>query len=105
MTVTSAMKGLAPTVNTLLQAIIIDDKFADYGGKIDNLGLVSADPEENYDQLPTASTQCNHTYTADDYTALVADMYSGKITVSNDVTAAASDFATTVTVNDLGNIK
>ena len=37
--------------------------------------------------------------------ALVADLYSGKITVSNDVTAAVTDMAKTMTVNDLGNIK
>ena len=104
MTVTSAMKGLAPTVKTLLTAIS-EDKFADYGGKVEALGLVSADPEENYVQLPSATTQFNDSFTADDYKNLVADMYSGKITVSDDITAAATDVVKTITVKDLGNIK
>ena len=104
MTVTSAMKGLAPTVKTLLTAVS-EDKFADYGGKVEALGLVSGNPEENYVQLPSATTQFNDTFTADDYKALVADMYSGKITVSDDITASAADLGKTITVNDLGNIK
>ena len=44
MTVTSAMKGLAATVNAELQAIL-DGTFE--GGKVDNLGLVSDVPAEN----------------------------------------------------------
>ena len=103
MTVTSAMKGLAPTVKTLLQAIA-DGKFSEYAGKIDNLGLVSENPEENYVQL-AGSTQFNDKFSADDYKALVADMFSGKITVSNDITAKAADFGKTIQVNDLGNLK
>ena len=104
MTVTSAMKGLAPTVKTLLTAVA-EDKFADYGGKIDNLGLVSVNPADNYVQLPEESTQFGDGFTADDYKALVADMFSGKITVSNDITAKAADLATTIQVTDLGNLK
>ena len=104
MTVTSAMKGLAPTVKTLLTAVS-EDKFADYGGKIDNLGLVSENPADNYVQLPEASTQFGDGFTADDYKALVADMFSGKITVSNDITVKAADMATTIQVTDLGNLK
>ena len=42
MTVTSAMKGLAATVNTLLTAIK-DGKWSDYAGTLQNLGLVSGD--------------------------------------------------------------
>ena len=44
LTVTSAMKGLAPTVKNVLQAIS-EDKWEDYAGKIDNLGLISENPE------------------------------------------------------------
>ncbi len=102
MTVTSAMKGLAPTVKTMLTAVA-EGKFE--GGKVENLGLVSENPDENYVQLPTASTQFGDGFTVDDYKALVADMFSGKITVNNDITIAAADNAKTVTVNDLGNIK
>ncbi len=102
MTVTSAMKGLAPTVKTMLKAVS-DGKFE--GGKVENLGLVSENPEENYVQLPLETTQFGDGFTADDYKALVADMFGGKITVNNDIAAAAADNAKTVTVNDLGNIK
>ncbi len=101
MTVTSAMKGLAATVKTVL-ASIVDGKFE--GGKVENLGLVSEKPEENYVQL-AGSTQFGDGFTADDYAALVADMISGKVTVSNDTTVAAADNAKTITVNDLGNLK
>ena len=104
MTVTSAMKGLAPTVKHML-AEVLAGNFANYGGKIDTLGLVSENPEENYVQIPADSTQFGDGFTADDYTALVAKMFSGEITVSNDITVAAADVAKTITVEDLGNLK
>ncbi|MBR0199844.1 MAG: BMP family ABC transporter substrate-binding protein [Oscillospiraceae bacterium] len=102
MTVTSAMKGLAPTVKTMLAAVQAG-QFE--GGKVENLGLVSENPEENYVQLPSASTQFAEGFTAEDYAALVAAMFKGEITVSNDITVAAPSFATVITVNDLGNLK
>ena len=105
MTVTSAMKGLAPTVKTMLSEVVAGN-FANYGGKIDTLGLVSDNPEDNYVQLPMSSTQfADGKFTVDDYKALVADMFAGKITVSNETTKAASDFATVITVDDQGAIK
>ena len=101
MTVTSAMKGLAPTVKHLLSEVLAGN-FANYGGKIDTLGLVSANPEENYVQIPTASTQFEDgKFTADDYAALVSAMFDGTITVSNDITAMPA--VTNVNVEDLGN--
>ena len=103
MTVTSAMKGLAPTVKTELAAVVAGEF---KGGVIDNLGLVSENPEENFVQIPSASTQFEAgKFTAEDYTALVKSMLAGDVTVSNDVTKAASDFATVITLNDLGNLK
>ena len=98
MTVTSAMKGLAATVKTLLGKIAAD-QFE--GGKVETLGLVSATPTENYVQLP-ASTQWADGFTEADYNALVADLFSGKITVSN-----ATDVEPTVeiAVDYQGNIK
>ena len=102
MTVTSAMKGLAATVNTLLGQVK-DGSFK--GGIVDNLGLVSADPEANFVQLPMESTQWSDSFTKDDYKAMVADMFSGTVTVSNDITKTASDFATVIALEDLGNIK
>ena len=100
-TVTSAMKGLAATVNTVLTDIK-GGKWSDYAGKIDNLGLVSENPEENYVQLPLESTQWGDGFTEDDYRTLVKSMYSGEITVSNDITAMP---ATTIKVNDYASIK
>ena len=100
-TVTSAMKGLAATVNTVLTDIK-GGKWSDYAGKIDNLGLVSENPEENYVQLPLESTQWGDGFTEDDYRTLVKSMYSGEITVSNDITAMP---ATTNKVNDYGSMK
>ena len=102
MTVTSAMKGLAPTVKHLLSEVVAGN-FANYGGKIDTLGLVSANPEENYVQIPTASTQFEDgKFTADDYAALVAAMFDGTVTVSNDITAMPA--VTNVNVEDLSLI-
>lgn len=101
MTVTSAMKGLAATVKSTLAAVLAGN-FA--GGKVDTLGLVSDVPEENFVQI-APTTQFNDSFTADDYKALVAAMHAGTITVSNDITKAAADFATVITVIDQGNIK
>lgn len=101
MTVTSAMKGLSATVNSVLNDIR-DGKWNDYVGKIENLGLVSENPEENYVQLPIKTTQWCDTFTEDDYRALVEAMYSGEITVSGDISAMPS---TTVKVTDYGSIK
>ena len=103
MTVTSAMKGLGATVNTLLAAVQ-DGLFDEFGGKIDTLGLVSETPEDNYVQLGTTQ-YADGAFTADDYAALVAAMYNGDVTVSNDTEAAAADMATVITVTDQGNIK
>ena len=100
-TVTSAMKGLAATVNAMLGKVV-DGTFE--GGKVENLGLVSAVPEENFVQI-AGSTQFSDTFTAEDYAALVAKMVAGEVTVSNDIEKAAADFATVITVSDQGNIK
>ena len=102
MTVTSAMKGLAPTVDHMLTEVAAGN-WANYGGKIETLGLVSGDdPEANYVQIPMESTLWADGFTKDDYKALVKDMFDGKITVSNDISAMPS---TTITVNEYGNIK
>ena len=103
MTVTSAMKGLAPATKDTLKAVIEDGNWANYAGKIETLGLVSGtDPEANYVQLPMGTTQWADGFTQEDYKALVADMFSGKVTVSNDTSAMP---AVSVTVNDQGAIK
>lgn len=101
-TVTSAMKGLAPTVKTALDAIKDGSWESDYAGKIDNLGLVSENPEDNYVQLPMETTQWDDNFTVDDYKDLVKKLYNGEIEVSSDITAMPE---TEITVNDYGSIK
>ena len=105
MTITSAMKGLAPTTIDTLTDVIVNGKWADYAGKIDTLGLVSADPEANYVQIPMATTQFEDgKFTVEDYKALVKDMYEGTVTVSNDI-SAAEPTAENVTIDFQGNLK
>ena len=107
LTVTSAMKGLYPATYDTLKDVIINGNWANYVGQIATLGLVSADdPEANYVQIPMGEgTQWSDSFTQDDYKAMVADMYNGVITVSNDISKTASDFATVITVDDQGAIK
>jgi len=102
MTVTSAMKGLALTVENTLKDVIENDSWSNYSGQIANLGLISADPSENYVQLPMESTQWSDSFTQDDYKALVAAMFDGTITVSNDISAMPE---TQVEVQIYANIK
>ena len=104
MTVTSAMKGLAPTVKAILGELILKDNWAQYAGQINTLGLVSGtDVEANYVQIPYESTQWSDTFTKDDYAALVAAMFDGTITVSNDTETEPT--VQTITVDYQGNIK
>ena len=107
MTVTSAMKGLYPATYDTLTDVILNGNWAAYAGKIATLGLVSGDdPTLNYVQIPMDSTQFEDgKFTQDDYKAMVAAMFSGELTVSNDISKAASDFATVITVDDQGAIK
>ena len=105
MTVTSAMKGLAPaTIDTLVD-VVINGNWANYAGKIDTLGLVSGDDASlNYVQIPVATTQfAEGKFTAEDYAALVKAMFEGTLVVSNDI--AAEPAVTNVNVEYLGNLK
>jgi basic membrane protein A len=101
LTITSAMKGLSATINTVLTEIQAGN-WSNYVGKIDNLGLVSDNPEENYVQLPISTTQWGDGFTEDDYRALVKSMYDGTVTVSSDITAMPE---TSIKVTDYGSIK
>ncbi len=107
LTVTSAMKGLYPATYDTLTDVIVNGNWANYVGKIATLGLVSADdPTLNYVQIPMESTQwVDGKFTQDDYKALVKAMFDGTLTVSNDTTKAAKDFATVITVDEQGQIK
>ena len=100
MTVTSAMKGLGATVNTLLTEIAAGN-WDNYAGKIETLGLIGNDPDANYVQI-APSTQFSDSFTKADYEALVAKMFAGEITVDNSIDAMP---AVEITVNDLGTVK
>ncbi len=104
-TVTSAMKGLAPTTKDTLKDIVINGNWSNYAGKISTLGLVSgSDPTLNYVQIPMESTQwAEGKFTQADYKALVKNMFDGKITVSNAVGDMPA--TTNVTISNQGNIK
>ena len=101
MTVTSAMKGLGATVNTLLAAIQ-NGNWDQYAGQIQTLGLVSETPADNYVQLPD-STQWGEGFQQADYEQLVKELFNGERTVSNDT--AALPTVSNIKVEDQGNIK
>ena len=103
LTVTSAMKGLAPTTIDTLTDVVLNGNWANYAGKIDNLGLVSEDPALNYVQIADSTKFEEGKFTAEDYKALVKGMLDGTIVVSNDI--AAEPAVTNSTVEYLGNIK
>ncbi len=101
--VTSAMKGLAVTVSNTLKSVIEDNNWADYAGKIEVLGITSAeDPTANYVQIPMDSTEWSEGFTQEDYKALLAGILDGTIVVSAD-TAAMPE--TAITINTHANIK
>ena len=103
MTVTSAMKGLAPTTIDTLFDVIVNGNWENYKGKIDTLGLVSGDDAAaNYVQLGTTQ-YADGQFTEADYAALVKAMFEGTLKVSNDI--AAIPATTNTTINDQGSIK
>lgn len=101
LTVTSAMKGLQVTIDNVLDAIL-NDEWDEYVGKIENLGMESPDPAENYVQLPEETTQWDDTFTKEDYQKLVERMYNGEHEVSSDSTTFPE---TEITATDYGSIK
>ena len=101
LTVTSAMKGLQVTIDNVLDAIL-DNEWDKYVGKIENLGMESPDPAENYVQLPEETTQWDGTFTKEDYQKLVQRMYNGEYEVSSDSTTFPE---TEITATDYGSIK
>lgn len=100
MCITSAMKGLAPTVNTILQAIK-DGNWKNYYGTVSNMGMVSGtDASLNYVQLPTETWSMTK-FTKEDYATLVGKIFDGTITISD---ATDKMPATTITVTQQDNI-
>lgn len=86
-TVTSAMKGLGVTVNTVLSAIMHGD-WDTYRGKISRLGLVSGeDPVQNYVQLPMDTTAWCDEFSKDDYRSMVAGLYDEELHVTDDISS------------------
>ncbi len=102
MTITSAMKGLAPTTIDTLTDVVMNGNWANYAGNIVSLGLVSEDPAANYVQL-SGTTQFGDAFTEADYAAMVKGMFEGTIKVSNDISAEPA--VTNVNVEWLGNLK
>ena len=101
LTVTSAMKGLQVTIDNVLDAIL-DNEWDKYVGKIENLGMESPDPAENYVQLPEETTQWDDTFTKEDYQKLVQRMYNGEYEVFSDSTTFPE---TEIKATDYGSIK
>ena len=98
--VTSAMKGLAATVNSALTDLFAGNWDA-HSGKVENLGLVSGDdPSVNYVQLPT-ETWTMQNFTVDDYKTLVGQMYDGYVTVDSGIDAMPT---TAIKVTTFDNI-
>lgn len=98
--ITSAMKGLAPTVNTILTDIFAD-KWENYAGKINKLGMVSGtDASLNYVQLPT-DTWSMKNFTKEDYATLVGKIFDGTIKISDAIDKMP---ATTIKVTTQDNI-
>ena len=100
LTLTSAMKGLAASINTILGETLAGN-FYQYGGKVEALGLVSEDPAVNYVGL-APSTQWADGFTEADYRSLIGKMLSGEIVVSDAIDAMPE---TTIPVHDYGSIK
>lgn len=98
--ITSAMKGLAPTVNTILTDIFAG-KWENYAGKINKLGMVSGtDASLNYVQLPT-DTWSMTKFTKADYATLVGKIFDGTITISDAIDKMPT---TTIKVTQQDNI-
>lgn len=106
LTVTSAMKGLYSSTQATLKLIIEDNKWNTVAGTFGNLGLISGtDVEANYVGIPLVGTEWSDSFTKQDYTNLVNDIFTGKIKVNNNTEISPAQNAKTITVKDLGNIK
>ncbi len=104
MTITSAMKGLAPATIDTLTDVIMNGNWSKYAGKIVTLGLVSGDdPTANYVQLPATTLYEDGKFTEADYKALVKAMFDGSIQVSGNISKEPA--TTNVNVSYLGNLK
>ncbi|MBQ4650865.1 MAG: BMP family ABC transporter substrate-binding protein, partial [Firmicutes bacterium] len=101
-TVTSAMKGLYPSTYNALEDIILNGNWANYVGKIANLGVISDNPTDNYVQIAPSTQFADGAFTADDYAAMVKKINAGEIVVDNNI--AGLPATTNTTVNEQGQI-
>ena len=102
LTITSAMKGLAPTTINTLTDIVMNGNWSKYAGKVETLGLFTEEPTANYVQL-APSTQFGEGFTEADYAALVKAMLEGTIVVSGDTSTEPA--VNTIEVSWMGNLK
>ena len=103
MTLSSAMKGLAPTTYNTLVDVLVNGNWSKYAGKVETLGIICTVPSENYVQIGESTLFEEGKFSYADYTTLVTAIYNGKLTVSNDTTT--EPVTTNTTVQWLGNIK
>ena len=90
--VTSAMKGLQSTTVAMLTDLF-NGNFAQHGGKVQCLSLAEGD----YVGLPTAETSWGFkTFTVDEYEAVLEQIKSGAVVVSNDIETQPATSAVTV---------
>jgi basic membrane protein A len=102
---TSAVKGLRASVQSALE-LYYADKWNEIGGKTANLGLGSqfgSLEARDYVGIPTATNSWKFaTFAMDSYTALVANIGNGTVSISDDIAAAPAVSANT-TVNYISN--
>ena len=88
---TSAVKGLAETVTSALE-VYYNDKWSEISGKDYNLGLASefgSVAAKDYVGIPTADSSWKfNTFKKSDLESVIANIKSGKVTISNDTSAA-----------------
>lgn len=80
---TSAMKGLDTTIQTILEDIYKNSNTkwnSTWGGTATNWGIVSATSSENYVNLPTETWSMTK-FTVNDYNELVKRIYNGNYTI------------------------
>ena len=101
-TVTSAVKNYAAAVGALLRDVTEKNLWRSYGGKAETLGIVSGDdPAANFVVLAPSTQYEDGKFTEDDYAALVAALFAGEYTVSEE-TVIAPDVK--IAVNYFGNL-
>lgn len=93
---TSAMKGIYPSVFDALE-MIQSGMWADCAGRHFLLGINDAqEPDNNYVQLPYETTLWDENFGRQDYALLISRLFDGALTVSDDIDIRPSVTAVTV---------